>query len=76
MDFLMWYDDSREKTAVEKIQEAIAAYIARFTIVPVLVLVNAVDFTEVDGLSIYPDRRVKPDNFWVGHEGSELYVPV
>lgn len=72
MFFLICYDDNPDKTAVEKIQAAIATYVERFTRHPALVLVNAVDFTEIVGFHVYRDRRVLPNTFWVGdeHNGS------
>lgn len=70
MFFLMWYDDSPKKTAVEKIQEAVAAYAARFTIPPDLVLVNVIDHADVEGVVVRSVCTVKPNNFWVGQTES------
>lgn len=74
MLFLMWYDDTPDKTATEKIHEAIAAYVARFGENPALVLVNAIDFVDVAGWSVCRDLRVRPNNFWVGREGNDATI--
>ncbi len=66
MNYLVWYDESAKKSAAEKIQEAIAAYVARFAIAPNLVLVNSADQAQVDGVLIRSERTVQPNNFWVG----------
>jgi hypothetical protein len=66
MHYLVWYDESAKKSASEKIQEAIAAYITRFAIAPNLVLVNSADQVAVDGVLIRSERTVQPNNFWVG----------
>ncbi|NOK60170.1 MAG: hypothetical protein GFH27_549291n363 [Chloroflexi bacterium AL-W] len=65
MQFFMWYDDTPHKTAAEKIQAAVAAYVVRFTMNPELVLVNIVDFVAVAGLQVDHDRKVPPNTFWV-----------
>lgn len=67
MNYLVWYDENTKKSAAEKIQEAIAAYVARFTLAPTLVLVNTTDQqTAVAGVLIRSERTVQPNNFWVG----------
>lgn len=66
MHYLVWYDESAKKSVPEKIQEAIAAYVARFATAPNLVLVNAADQAEVSGVLIRSERTVQPNNFWVG----------
>jgi hypothetical protein len=70
----MWYDDTPDKTATEKIHAAIAAYVARFRVNPELVLVNAIDFVEVAGWHVFRDLRVRPNNFWVGSEGNDATI--
>jgi hypothetical protein len=66
MNYLVWYDESTKKSAAEKIQEAIAAYVARFATAPTLVLVNSADQAAVGGVLIRSERTVQPNNFWVG----------
>lgn len=66
MEYLVWYDDTKIKTAAEKIQDAMVAYVARFAIAPTLVLVNAVDHAEVGGILVRSERTVQPNTFWVG----------
>ncbi|HWQ14849.1 MAG TPA: hypothetical protein VNL77_18765 [Roseiflexaceae bacterium] len=68
MDYLVWYDESTKKSVPEKIQEAIAAYVARFTTAPNLVLVNTADQAEVGGVLIRSERTVQPNTFWVGRQ--------
>lgn len=71
MNYLVWYDESAKKSAAEKIQEAIAAYAARFATAPNLVLVNSVDQVEVGGVLVRSERTVQPNNFWVGMHSDE-----
>jgi hypothetical protein len=66
MHYLVWYDESAKKTAAEKIQEAIGAYVARFAVAPNLVLVNSADQAQVGGVLVRSERTVQPNNFWVG----------
>src|SRR3954464_3834331 len=71
MLFFVWYDDTPKKLVVDKIQEAIAAYMTRFTTQPSLVLVNVVDYTEMTDVVVRAERTVQPNTFWVGH-GDEV----
>ncbi|MFO7168385.1 MAG: hypothetical protein DIU80_010205 [Chloroflexota bacterium] len=71
MNYLVWYDESPKKSAAEKIQDAIAAYVARFATAPTLVLVNSADHADVGGVVIRSERTVQPNNFWVGTHGDE-----
>lgn len=66
VEYLVWYDDTQKKTAVEKIRDAISAYMARFAIAPTLVLVNIADHAEVAGVLVRSERTVQPNTFWVG----------
>lgn len=68
MLYLVWYDESPKKTAIEKIGEAVAAYSARFPTPANLVLVNAIDNVAYAGLVVRAERTVQPNNFWVGYE--------
>lgn len=68
MLFLVWYDENPQKAAAEKIREAVAAYVGRFTTTPSLVLVNVVDYADVTGVVVRSERTVQPNNFWVGHK--------
>lgn len=71
MRFLVWYDESAKKTAEEKIHDAVAAYVGRFTHHPNLVLVNPIDQYGVDGVVVRSERTVQPNNFWVGLEDND-----
>jgi hypothetical protein len=66
MLFLVWYDASTQRSTTEKIQDALAAYGRRFTAAPDLVLVNAVDMTELAAIEVRSERTVQPHHFWVG----------
>ena len=68
MLYFVWYDDSPKKPVVEKIQEAIAAYVTRFAIRPSLLLVNAVDHMELTDMLVRSERTVQPNTFWLGYE--------
>ena len=68
MIYFVWYDDSPKKPVVEKIQEAIAAYVARFKTRPSLLLVNAVDHMEMTEVTVRSERTVQPNTFWLGRE--------
>ena len=68
MLYFVWYDDSAKKPVVEKIQEAIAAYVTRFAIQPSLLLVNAADHMELTDMLVRSERTVQPNTFWLGYE--------
>jgi hypothetical protein len=68
MLFFVWYDDSPEKLASQKLQGAIAAYVKRFKTSPNLVLVNAVDRLEQTDVTVRYERTVQPNTFWLGYE--------
>ena len=68
MLYFVWYDDSPKKQVVEKIQEAIAAYVTRFAIQPSLLLVNAIDHMEFTDMLVRSERTVQPNTFWLGYE--------
>lgn len=66
MHYLLWYDESTQKSAAEKISEAMGAYVARFALAPNVVLVNTADQTDVAGVQVRSERTVQRNNFWVG----------
>lgn len=66
MDYFVWYDESLKKTAADKIQEAIAAYVVRFAAEPNLVLVNSHDQTEVRGVLVRSEPMIQRNTFWLG----------
>ena len=68
MQFFVWFDDNSKTPAIDKIQAAVAAYIERFKTRPNLVLVNAIDQTEIRDVTVRSTLTVQPNNFWVGHE--------
>lgn len=68
MQYFVWYDDSPKKPLVEKIQEAIAAYVTRFAIQPSLLLVNAADHMEFANVLVRSERTVQPNSFWLAYE--------
>lgn len=70
MQFFVWLDDNEKTPVIEKIQAAIAAYVARFKIRPSLVLVNVVDQIEMHDLSVQSALYVQPNTFWVGHDAA------
>jgi hypothetical protein len=69
MNFFVWYDDSPQKLAADKLQEAIIAYVERFKMPPSLVLVNTADMLELAGVVVRSERTVQPNTFWLGYEG-------
>jgi hypothetical protein len=68
MFFFVWYDDSPKKLAVDKLQEAIIAYVERFKMSPTLVLVNTVDMLELTGVVVRCERTVQPNTFWLSYQ--------
>ena len=68
MLYFVWYDDSPKKLVGDKIEEAIAAYVARFARRPSLVLVNVADHMELPHVLVRTERTVQPNSFWLGHE--------
>ncbi|PDV98500.1 hypothetical protein [Candidatus Chloroploca asiatica] len=65
MDYFVWYDESTQKTAAEKIHEASIAYQARFARIPQLVLVHNDDQTHVGGLVVRSEHAIQRNNFWL-----------
>jgi hypothetical protein len=66
MEYFVWYDESMQKSAAEKIGEAAAAYHVRFARAPHLVLVNSLDQTQVGGMVIRTEQTIQRNNFWLG----------
>ncbi|MEN9935065.1 MAG: hypothetical protein RLZZ387_1644 [Chloroflexota bacterium] len=66
--YMMWFDDSAKKTATDKIEEAVAAYMRHFNARPNVVLVNESDRVEVSGVRVRSESYVRRDNFWIGYE--------
>jgi hypothetical protein len=63
-----WFDDNPKTPAALKIQDAIDAYIRRFSKRPNVVLVNEADIVELQGMTIRPESFIRRNNFWVGYE--------
>jgi hypothetical protein len=68
MLFFVWYDDSPKKLTLDKLQDAIAAYVERFKVAPSLVLVNAADMLEVASMVVRSERTVQPNTFWLAYD--------
>lgn len=67
--FLMWYDDSRNTTLVDKVRDASTAYEARFGVAPTLVLVSIHEIEPApDGARSV--QTVQRNTVWVGQETS------
>lgn len=64
--YLCWFDDNPKKTQAQKIQEACAAYRAKFGAEPTEVLVS--EGETVDGLPIpvRPVSYIRKSTIWVG----------
>ena len=71
MSFLVWYDESPTKTVQAKIQDAVGAYVRRFTHRPLLALVNSIDQQEVKGVEVRSDSMVQPNNVWLRLEDGD-----
>lgn len=70
MPYLGWEDHDR-KPVVNKIQDAIDAYVARFGYRPAVVLISTADaqaagVERVDGVPIRAEGYIRPNNFWPG----------
>lgn len=68
MLYFVWYDDTPKKLASDKLQEAIAAYTARFNSLPNLVLAHANDQVGAASVTVRYERTVQPNTFWLGFE--------
>lgn len=66
--FLGWFDDTRKKSAQEKIEEAVERFVAKFGEQPNVCLVNQADATTYKGLEIKVTEYVRPNHFWIGRE--------
>lgn len=67
MIFFVWFDDTPKKPTMDKLQEAMAAAVARFTVLPQLVLVNAADQLELIDIIVRCTHTVQPNTFWLGY---------
>ncbi|NNJ11645.1 hypothetical protein EKD04_015020 [Chloroflexales bacterium ZM16-3] len=67
MLYLVWYDADTRRPAVDRMQDALAAYSRRFNEAPNLVLVSASETVELEGVAVRSVRTVQPNHFWVGH---------
>ena len=70
--YLGWYDPDKKITAEMKIKQARQRYIERWGTEPTVVLVNANDVCEVEGLEVRVTRSVAPNTFFVGTD--EPYI--
>lgn len=68
MLFFVWFDDNPKKLLLEKVQEAVGAYIQRFKLQPTLILVNPVDIIELANFTIRAENTVQPNTFWLGFQ--------
>ena len=66
--YLGWFDDTPNKSTTAKIEEAVNAYLTRFQVKPNVVIVNAMDCTEVAGVTVRSEHYMVRNNFWVGIE--------
>ena len=73
MNYYVWYDENAQKSAIEKIHEAIASYTNRFALVPNLVLVHVDEKAEMAGVLIRGERNIQRNNFWVGMQAEETH---
>lgn len=68
--YLWWFDDNPKKTAANKIEEAVAAYVERSRTRPNVVLVNEADQIDIQGITVRSESYIRRNNFWVGWEDS------
>jgi hypothetical protein len=71
MLYLVWYDADTRRSVGEKIEDARAAYVRRFHLAPDLILVNAVNATELSDIEVRSERTVQPHHFWVGRREAQ-----
>jgi hypothetical protein len=71
----MWFDDNAKVLVMEKIEDAVHAFMRRFKAKPNVVLVNEVESTTLPEqtmhigeheVQIRPSSYVRKNNFWVG----------
>jgi hypothetical protein len=70
VNYFVWYDENAQKSATEKIQEAMAAYVGKFAIAPNLVLVNSIDLAEIGGMMVRSESNIQRNNFWLARDES------
>ncbi len=70
MYYLMWLDDTRNRSVADKIAGGCAAYRERFGVAPTVVLVNERDRVEIEGMRVEARQTVQANQFWLGQEGS------
>ena len=66
--FYVWFDDTPHKLTTVKLDEAISAYVARFTMQPSHVLVNSADVIGRSDVIVQSGRTVQPNTFWLSSD--------
>lgn len=70
--FLMWFDDDRKKSITDKIDEALAAYEARFRARANVVLVHPAEIGEASrAVKVRPSSFIQRSTFYVGIEDAQ-----
>lgn len=71
--FLGWYDPNKQKTAGEKVADAVARYIEKFGSAPALCLTGATDARELGdetfGMPVRAVSYIGRHTYYVGVEG-------
>jgi hypothetical protein len=66
MYWLLWFDDTKGKSAAAKIAGGVQAYRERYGVKPTQVLVNEKDVAVVPGTQVEIGPFVRPNLFWIG----------
>lgn len=71
MSYLGWEDHSAKRATVDKVRDAIDAYVERFGYKPAVVLMNSADahaagVEKVGGVPIRVESYIRRNNFWPG----------
>lgn len=73
--FLLWYDDTKKKSAEDKILEGVKRYVERFGETPNICLVSPSEMVQAQGLLVRPAAHVRPNNYWIGVESDAGIKP-
>ena len=67
MAYLGWMDDNPHRTPTDKLRAAIAAYVERFGVRPLVVRVNDQEpVPDPCGLQVVRESYIRRNNFYVG----------
>lgn len=65
---LLWFDNSKQKTVRQRIDEGRERYRDRFGSSPDTVHVNPEEVVQHPSLRVVPNRHIRPCHYWLGND--------